>query len=53
MVEKAVQTMQMESSRPVRGLAPSQEQQWDRRQLQRPRYETYQNRRDVDVRSKL
>uniref|UniRef100_A0A8C7XBL5 LSM family member 14B n=1 Tax=Oryzias sinensis TaxID=183150 RepID=A0A8C7XBL5_9TELE len=50
MVEKAVQTMQMESSRPVRGLASSQEQQWDRRQLQRPRYETYQNRRDVDVR---
>uniref|UniRef100_A0A3P9L8Y0 LSM family member 14B n=1 Tax=Oryzias latipes TaxID=8090 RepID=A0A3P9L8Y0_ORYLA len=47
MVEKAVQTMQMESSRPVRGLASSQEQQWDRRQLQRPRYETYQNRRDV------
>ncbi|RVE70771.1 hypothetical protein OJAV_G00067750 [Oryzias javanicus] len=49
MVEKAVQTIQMESSRPVRGLASTQEQQWDRRQLQRPRYEAYQNQRDVDV----
>uniref|UniRef100_A0A3B3D6S4 LSM family member 14B n=1 Tax=Oryzias melastigma TaxID=30732 RepID=A0A3B3D6S4_ORYME len=37
MVEKAVQTIQMENSRPVRGLASSQEQQWDRRQLQRRR----------------
>lgn len=52
MVEKAVQTIQMENSRPVRGLASSQEQQWDRRQLQRPRYDTYQNQRDVDVKSK-
>ncbi|KAF6715224.1 LSM14-like protein B [Oryzias melastigma] len=49
MVEKAVQTIQMENSRPVRGLASSQEQQWDRRQLQRPRYDTYQNQRDVYV----
>ncbi|XP_056241504.1 protein LSM14 homolog B isoform X1 [Seriola aureovittata] len=47
MVEKAVQTLQMERSRQWRGLTPSQEQEqrWDRRRLQRTRGDSSQTRR--------
>uniref|UniRef100_A0A3B4XRB8 LSM family member 14B n=1 Tax=Seriola lalandi dorsalis TaxID=1841481 RepID=A0A3B4XRB8_SERLL len=49
MVEKAVQTLQMERSRQWRGLTPSQEQEqrWDRRRLQRTRGDSSQTRRVV------
>uniref|UniRef100_A0A3B4VPQ0 LSM family member 14B n=1 Tax=Seriola dumerili TaxID=41447 RepID=A0A3B4VPQ0_SERDU len=47
MVEKAVQTLQMERSRQWRGLNPSQEQEqrWERRRLQRTRGDSSQTRR--------
>ncbi|XP_022594777.1 protein LSM14 homolog B-like [Seriola dumerili] len=54
MVEKAVQTLQMERSRQWRGLNPSQEQEqrWERRRLQRTRGDSSQTRRGSGTISK-
>ncbi|CAG6021668.1 unnamed protein product [Menidia menidia] len=47
MVEKAVQTIQLERPRQRRGLFVPQEQQWDRRRPQRPRRDDAMTQRDT------